>query len=65
MDKVSWVENKAFNDAVLVNADLVERPIYNSKERNYARNEVHGTSLALQGNVSGADLVSIIKARRE
>lgn len=58
------MENKAFNDAVMVNADLVERPTSTPKERSYIRNEAHHTSFVLQGNVDADTLATILRARR-
>ncbi|KAF2266730.1 hypothetical protein CC78DRAFT_124338 [Lojkania enalia] len=64
VDKVSYEGNKAFDDAVMVQADLVERPIYTRRERSYINNEAHKTSLVLQGNVDADGLVNILRARR-
>ncbi|KAF3029133.1 hypothetical protein E8E12_000333 [Didymella heteroderae] len=42
VDKVSWVDNEAFDDATLFESDLVERQIHAPTERLYKGNKAHG-----------------------
>jgi hypothetical protein len=66
VDKVSWNSNEAFDDAVVFNSDLVERPrqIYAHTEREYIGNNAHGTGTVVNGHVDTANIVAILQAKR-
>lgn len=64
VDKVSWIGNKAFDESDLFQTDLVARQNHTPKERVFQENEVHGKSMALQGEADAEGLVAMIKARR-
>lgn len=48
VDKVSWIDNEAFDDASLFESDLVERQIHASTERLYKGNKAHGRGTVMQ-----------------
>jgi hypothetical protein len=64
VDKVSWVDNEAFDDANVFNSDLVERQIHAPTERLYKGNKAHGTSTVVQGHADAAAVVAILQAKR-
>jgi hypothetical protein len=64
VDKVSWIDNEAFDEADLFNTDLVERQIYAPTERLYQGNKAHGRSTVLQGNADAAGIAAILRAKR-
>ena len=64
VDKVSWIDNEAFNEADVFNTDLVERQIHTPTERLYQGNKAHGRSTVLQGNADAAGIVAILRAKR-
>ena len=65
VDKVSWVNNEAFDDADMFNTDLVERQIYTPTERLYQGTKSHGTSTVVQGHADAAAVAAILKAKRQ
>jgi hypothetical protein len=64
VEKVSWIENKAFDDAEMFNTDLVERQIHTPVERLYKGNQAHGRSTVVQGNADAEGIAAIMRARR-
>jgi hypothetical protein len=64
VDKVSWNNNEAFDDANVFNSDLVERQIQASTEREYTKNKAHGTSTVVNGHSDAASVVAILQAKR-
>ncbi|KAF3031123.1 hypothetical protein E8E11_001482 [Didymella keratinophila] len=64
VDKVSWVDNEAFDDASLFESDLVERQIHASTERLYKGNKAHGRSTVVQGRADAASVVAILEAKQ-
>ena len=64
VDKVSWVDNEAFDDANLFNSDLVERQIHGPTERLYESNKAHGRSTVVQGRADAASVVAILEAKQ-
>jgi hypothetical protein len=64
VDKVSWINNEAFDDANVFNSDLVERQIYAPIQREYIRNKAHGTSTVINGHSDAASVVAILQAKR-
>jgi hypothetical protein len=64
VDKVSWIDNEAFDDADMFNSDLVERQIHAPTERVYKGNKVHGTSTGVNGHSDAASVVAILQAKR-
>jgi hypothetical protein len=64
VDKVSWVDNEAFDDADMFNTDLVERQIHTPTERLYQGTKAHGRATVLQGNADAAGIVAILQAKR-
>ena len=64
VDKVSWVNNEAFDDADMFNTDLVERQIHTPTERLYQGTKAHGRSTVLQGKADAASVVAILQAKR-
>lgn len=64
VDKVSWVDNEAFDDASLFNSDLVERQIHGPTERLYESNKAHGRSTVIQGRADAASVVAILEAKQ-
>ncbi|KAI9777723.1 MAG: hypothetical protein M1816_004602 [Peltula sp. TS41687] len=64
IDKVEWVENKAFDDAQMFNTDLIERQTQNPAGRLYRLNEAHGGSVVVQGKADAEVIAAIIRARR-
>ncbi|KAF2621735.1 hypothetical protein BU25DRAFT_415930 [Macroventuria anomochaeta] len=64
VDKVSWTDNEAFDDADMFNTDLVERQIHAPTERLYQGNKAHGRSTVLQGNADAAGIAAILQAKR-
>lgn len=65
VDKVSWIDNEAFDDADMFNSDLVERKLHAPTERVYKGNKVHGTSTGVNGYVDAASVVAILQAKRQ
>ena len=65
VDKVSWVDNEAFDDANVFNSDLVERQIHAPTERLYKGNKAHGRSTVVQGRADTASVVAILKAKQQ
>ena len=64
VDKVSWINNEAFEDANVFNSDLVERQIHAPTEREYRGNKAHGTSTVVNGHSDAASVVAILQAKR-
>jgi hypothetical protein len=64
VDKVSWVNSEAFDDADMFNTDLVERQLHTPTERLYQGTKAHGRSTVLQGNADAASIVAILQAKR-
>jgi len=64
VDKVSWIDNEAFDDANVFNSDLVERQIHAPAEREYKGNKAHGTSTVVNGHSDAASVVAILQAKR-
>lgn len=64
VDKVSWVKNEAFDDAIMFNRDLVERQLHTPTERLYQGTKAHGRSTVVQGNADAASIVAILQAKR-
>jgi hypothetical protein len=63
-DKVSWIDNEAFDDSDMFNSDLVERQIYAPTERIYQGNKVHGRSRGFNGRSDAASVVAILQTKR-
>jgi hypothetical protein len=63
VDKVSWINNEAFDDATVFNSDLVERQIHAPTEREYKGNKAHGTSTVVNGRSDAASVVAILQAK--
>lgn len=63
-DKVSWIDNEAFDDAVIFNSDLVERQSHAPTEREYKKNKAHGTATVVNGHSDAASVVAILQAKR-
>jgi hypothetical protein len=64
VDEVSWIENEAFDDAVMFNSDLVEWQVHAPTERVYKGNKMHGTSTGVNGRADAASVVAILQAKR-
>jgi hypothetical protein len=64
VDKVSWINNEAFDDATVFNSDLVERQIHAPTQRKYIGNKAHGTSTVVNGHSDAASVVAILQAKR-
>jgi len=64
VDKVSWTDNEAFDDANVFNSDLVERQIYAPTEREYTGNKAHGRAMVVNGYSDAASVVAILQAKR-
>jgi hypothetical protein len=64
VDKVSWVDNEAYDDASLFQSDLVERQMHASTERLYTGNKAHGRSTVVQGRADAASVVAILGAKQ-
>ncbi|KAF1955559.1 hypothetical protein CC80DRAFT_493040 [Byssothecium circinans] len=64
VDRVSWVDNEAFEDADMFNTNLVDRQVYAPTERLYKGNKAHGRSTVLQGNADAAGIAAILRAKR-
>jgi hypothetical protein len=63
VDKVSWINNEAFDDANVFNGDLVERQVYARTERVYEGNNGRGRGMVVNGNSDAASVVAILQAR--
>lgn len=63
-DRVEWIGNQAFDDADMLNTDLVNLQVQNSTERLYKHNEAHGRSIVIQGRADAEQIAAIIQARR-
>lgn len=64
VDKVSYINNKAFGDATMFSSDFVERQIYAPTERRYEGGEAHGNATMVQGRMDAATAVAILQAKR-
>jgi hypothetical protein len=64
VDKVSWINNEAFDDANVFNSDLVERQIHAPTERKYIGGKAHGTATVVNGHADAASVVAILQAKR-
>ena len=64
VDKVSWIDNEAFDEADMFNTDLVERQIHAPTERLYQGNKAYGRSTVLQGNADAKGIAAILQAKR-
>lgn len=60
VDKVSWIGNKAFDDADMFNSDLVVRQMHAPAERVYQGNKAHGRSTVVQGHVDAIGITAIM-----
>ena len=64
VDKVSWINNEAFDDADIFQTDLVERQIHVPIERLYQGNTAHGRTTVVQGYADAAGIAAILRAKR-
>lgn len=64
VDKVSWIDNEAFDDADMFNSDLVQRQNHESTKRVYQGNKAHGRSTIFQGHADAAGIAAILRAKR-
>jgi hypothetical protein len=64
VDKVSWIDNEAFDDASVFNSDLVERQVRAPTERVFQGNKAHGTAMVVNGRSDAASVVAILQAKR-
>jgi hypothetical protein len=64
IDKVSWIDNKAFDDADMFNADIVEWQTKAPTERLYQGTEAHGRSTVFQGYADAEGIAAILQAKR-
>jgi hypothetical protein len=63
-EKVSWIDNEAFDDGNMFNSDVVERQNHIPVERLYQGNKIHGRSMGLNGNVDAEGIATILRARK-
>jgi hypothetical protein len=63
VDKVSWINNQAFDDANVFNGDLVERQGHAPTERKYIGNDGHQRGTVVNANMDAASVVAILQAK--
>lgn len=64
VDRVSWINNEAFDDASVFNSDLVEQQVGAPTERVFQGNKAHGTAMVVNGRSDAASVVAILQAKR-
>jgi hypothetical protein len=63
VDKVSWINCQAFDDANIFNGDLVERQVHAPTERKFIGNDGHERGTVVNGNSDAASVVAILQAK--